>query len=224
MRPVYFDIETEVLAEQDIAPFTPEFEAPSNYKDPEKIREAIEAKRRSWMDKAALDARTGKVLCIGLMRPVCTSDEPIFDLLEGEEDEILTNFWLMFAMGEYDRIPWVGFNIKHFDVEFLKRRSWVNGVSVPSCAFYGRWLSPRFIDLMEIYGDQVSLDHLAKLLKVGEKNGHGKDFAKLWHAEKDKAVEYLRNDLALVYKAAKVMTAENWFPKENAPSLERVKE
>ena len=50
-----------------------------------------------------------------------------------------------------------------------------------------------------------SLDVIAKHLGIGEKNGSGADFARLWQSDRAKAVEYLRNDLQLTVKVAEAL-------------------
>ena len=75
MHTIFFDIETGPLPEGELAallpPFDPAEVKTGNIKDPakiaEKIREAEEAHRRDFFDRAALDPLTGRVLAIGMM-------------------------------------------------------------------------------------------------------------------------------------------------------------
>ena len=50
-----------------------------------------------------------------------------------------------------------------------------------------------------------SLDTIAKHLGVGQKNGHGEDFARLWQTDREKALAYLRNDLELTGRIAEAL-------------------
>jgi hypothetical protein len=44
---------------------------------------------------------------------------------------------------------------------------------------------------------KCSLDHIAKALDCGEKNGNGDKFAALYESDEDAALNYLRNDLKM---------------------------
>ena len=66
-KTIVLDIETAPLPESELAPLMPEFSAPSTWKDPEKIKAAIETKRAEWLESCALDALTCRVLAIGLV-------------------------------------------------------------------------------------------------------------------------------------------------------------
>ena len=58
------DIESGPRPEADLV--IPEFEANKTYKDPAKIAVDLEAKKKAWLDDAALHADRGMVLAIGL--------------------------------------------------------------------------------------------------------------------------------------------------------------
>lgn len=203
MSVCFFDLESAPLPEDDLIRVMPEFKAPSNYKDKEKIAESVAEQFRNWKDRAALDATTGRVLCIG------TLENNVFSVIEGKEDWILQQFWLWLevrhlAMGH----TVAGFSIFHFDLPFLVRRSWINGITVPSIARRSNKWQPWNEDIHDIANDwqcgnreqTISLDTLAKCLGVGAKNGSGKDFASLYVTNKPQAMEYLKNDLELTRK------------------------
>lgn len=195
MNRIYWDIETAPLPESDVAHLCPEFEAPGNIKDPEKIRASIAGKRESWLDKLALDAVTGSVCAIGII----TDAEPVITLAsETTEELLIKSFWLSF-MAHSERSQFIGFNIFKFDLPFLIRRSWKLGIPIPIGIRSGRYFGDSLIDLMEIYQlgnrmDFISLDTVSKFLGVGEKTGNGKDFHKL---STDEQRTYLANDLRL---------------------------
>ena len=204
--PIIFDIETAPLPEAELTPFMPEFEAPGNFKDPEKIKAAIEAKKAAWLEDAALEPMTGRVICIGML----IGGEFVLICEPTTETLILQEFWQAAKIEDYDIHTLIGFNIAQFDLPYLVKRSWKLGVEVPMLGLRdGRyWKKERVIDLREIwqFRDRQaagSLDTISKHLGVGAKTGNGKDFAKLWIEDREKAIAYLRNDLELCREISK---------------------
>lgn len=199
-KTIIFDIESASLSEAELQAVMPQFEAPSNFKDPEKIAAAIEAKRKAWIADAALDPLTGRVLAIGLL----VNGE--FHLISEPATEALMiqEFWT--AIGPEDRL--IGFNCCSFDLQFLIRRSWKLSVTVPLHIREGRYWSHQITDLREVWGlgDRQaagSLDTIAKHLGIGAKTGNGADFAATWATDREAAIAYLRNDLSLTAGIAK---------------------
>jgi 3'-5' exonuclease len=196
----YFDIETGPESDEVLAKLIPEFTAPANYKDPEKIRQNIAEQALAWKERAALSAESGVVLCIGI------EDGTGFTILDvnGDEKALLRQFWGWLELHQITNNHQVlGFNIFDFDLPFLIRRSWKLGVSVPAVVRSGRYWSEQLVDIMAVWGcgnrqQTISLDRLAKYLGVGAKNGDGKDFAKLWASDRVAAEAYLENDLKLL--------------------------
>jgi len=200
---VCFDIETGPLPLPELKEMMPEFEAPSNYKDEEKIAKVIESKRLAWIEKAALDARTGRVLAIGYTLEG-QSGVQIVDDSEGEA-ALLESWWTYYRKCSSVGAHWIGHNIRSFDFPFLIRRSMKHGVCLPAGLLANGLRYDRLVvDLMEIWacGDFkaafMSLDKMAKFLGVGAKNGNGKDFYNLYKTDQAKAFDYLRNDVRLV--------------------------
>jgi len=163
---------------------------------------------------AALSPLTGRVLAIGVQ----TEKGVGIEHCDGDEVALLNKFWALYsrcrAMSPSPK-KMVGANILGFDLPFLIRRSWILQVDVPHNVRNGRYFDAMFIDLCEVWlcgqrfgsGISASLDTMARALGVGEKPAGvtGADFAKLWGGtadEKAKAVEYLRNDLAMTAKVA----------------------
>lgn len=208
-RKICFDIETGPLPLPELEAMMPEFEAPSNYKDEEKIARAIEAKKLAWIDKAALDARTGRVLAIGHTLEGQDGVQCIDDS-EGEA-ALLEHWWDYYRKSRNVGAHWIGHNIRAFDFPFLVRRSLKHGLCLPSgLVANGIRYDRLIVDLMEVWGcgdykTTISLDNLAKFLGVGAKNGSGKDFYGLYKTDRDKALDYLRNDVNLVKACWEVM-------------------
>ena len=215
MQTIIFDIETGPLPEPELAalipPFDPAEVKTGNLKDPDKIAakiaEAESNHRRDFLDKAALDPLTGRVLAIGLL--YLDSHEVVI-LDHDDEAQLLRDFWAATLMQHGHAPQMVGFNIHLFDLPFLVRRSWKHRIQVPPGIRCGRYWSEHMVDLRDYWqlGDRQargSLDAIAKHLGVGAKNGNGADFAKLWHTDRPKAIEYLRNDLTLTAKIAEIL-------------------
>jgi len=198
---LYFDIETAALSESELQAIMPEFEAPANYRDEAKIKAAIEEKRKAWLEDAALDPLTGRVLCIGLL----LGDK--FTVLDNPSEALLlSEFWGRCVIPGRRMI---GFNVCQFDLRFLLARAWKHGLN-PQHVRKGRYWSDDFVDLRDVWqcGDRQahgSLDSIAKHFGVGQKTGNGKDFAKLCETDREKALEYLRNDLMLTKAIAERM-------------------
>ena len=216
MNTIIFDIETGPLPESELAallpPFDPAEVKTGNIKDPDKIAakvaEAEANHRQEFIERAALDPLTGRVVAVGLLYP----DSGEFHVI-GHEDEAATlrEFWDV-CRGEQGRIhQLVGFNTHLFDLPFLIRRSWKHRVPVPLGIRRGRYWSDEMLDLRDGWqlGDRMakgSLDVIAKHLGVGAKNGDGKAFAELWASDRAQAVAYLRNDVQLTAKVAEVLS------------------
>lgn len=205
-HPIVFDIETGPLPESELAPFMPTEWPLGNIKDPEKIKAAIETKKKAWIADAALEPMTGQVLAIGLWI------NETFVLISEPQTEamMLHEFWdAIQGSGSIHRI--IGFSCNSFDLPFLVKRSWRYDVSVPDALFSGNprypW-SSQVKDLREYWqlGDRQaagSLDTVSKHLRIGAKTGNGADFHTLWSKDREAAVAYLRNDLALTAAMAK---------------------
>jgi len=215
MNTILCDIETGPLAEAELAAMAPPFDAAEvkvgDLKDPGKIAARLaEAEAMHWRDfpkRAALDPLTGRVLAVGLL-----FENGEFSAI-GHDDEaaILREFWTA-CRRDKSRQRMIGFNTHLFDLPFLMRRSFKHRVEVPDGIRRGRYWSEEMVDLREEWqlGDRQargSLDTIARHLGVGQKNGHGEDFARLWQADRAKAVAYLRKDLELTSRIAEALRA-----------------
>jgi hypothetical protein len=212
MKTIFFDVETGPLPEPEIAAMVPPFDPAEvrtgNLRDPgriaAKLAEAEANHRRDFIERAALDPLTGRVVAIGLLHLAGARFEVI-----GHDDEAQTlrEFWAA-CCGEMGRIhQMVGFNIYQFDLPFLFRRSWKHRVEVPFGIRRGRYWADEMGDLRDYWqlGDRQargSLDSISKHLGLGGKTGDGKVFAELWRTDREQAVAYLRNDVELTARVA----------------------
>ena len=215
MQTIVFDVETGPLAESELSallpPFDPAEVKTGNLKDPakiaEKIAEAEANHRRDFIERAALDPLTGRVIAIGMLD---LETDKFFIIGHDDEARTLREFWEA-ARGDMGRInPLIGFNICNFDLPFLYRRSWKHRIAVPFGIRRGRYWSDQVVDLRDAWqlGDRQargSLDSIARHFGVGAKNGDGKAFAELWQTNRQQAEAYLRNDIELTAKIADVL-------------------
>lgn len=223
-RLVAFDIETGPLPTSTLEPLLPEFDPSEvklgNAKDPAlvaaKIEAAREKHRSDFIEKAALDPLTGRVLAVGLLvfgpneERVSTDVAINANSSDGAEREILEGFWRVFEKSlTGERTFFVGHNSTDFDLPFLVTRSRVLGVKVPSlvvrrsgnrCSFSDRFIDTRTVFALgrDVRSMKTSLGHLCRLLGLGDKAGDGADFAGLVEAGRlEEAKAYLLRDIQL---------------------------
>lgn len=167
---------------------------------------------QNFKNSAALDPTTGQILAIGCWSMTKNS----FSLVAGDESTILAKFWEIYGKMRASTPPrkLVGCNSNGFDLPFLIRRSWILGVEIPTTVRKGRYFDELFVDLRDIWlcgqhwgGCESSLNHMAVALGVGKKTEGvtGADFGRLWNGtkeEREKAIEYLKNDVEITAKVA----------------------
>lgn len=205
MKIKFIDIETRPLPLADLEKVMPEFTAPSNWKDPEKIAANVAEQKQAWIQKAALSPLTASVAAVGLDLDVDAGITILEDSTASEAD-ILQNTWDGISQSGSYPIPVSGWNIREFDIPFLIKRSWFNGVNVPWTTL--EWfrgsssLNGQFQDLMQWFGityadKYTKLDTVAKLLGLSGKVDLG---GKLWYEIEDTgiATEYLIQDVKLL--------------------------
>lgn len=198
---IYLDIETGPSPRA--LEFQPQFEAPKNYRDPEKIRGVIEDKRDEWLRGLALSAVTGSVIAVG----VAIESDPV-EIISGEtESELLWRLWTRLSDPVRFSPRLCGWNLCGFDLPFLQKRTWANNIPSPGWVFPRGRLSYVHRDLLREWcgenpGDRVSLDTVGKLFGLGGKTGSGAEFAQQWAEDRPQAMEYLRRDIELTRAVA----------------------
>ncbi len=191
--------------------------------------------RNKWqtemMGKAALSALTGTVKAIGVWNTAGTSktivavDPDAINLGQSPigqdviyidlptEGRLLKWFWDTWRLSGS---VWVGHNIHGFDLPFLIRRSWMNGVIVPEGVQQqgGRYFSNQLVDTMARWNcggrDYVKLEVISRFFGGQEKPSDctGADFARLFdNGGEDRlaALRYLAGDLEMTAHAAEAM-------------------
>ena len=155
-------------------------------------------------DRCALDAKTGRVILCGFCDITRGRREyaTLFADTDSAEDErgMLNNAFEILDKADVT----VGHNVRNFDLRFMVRRAFAVGVVPPPRiikALVSRY-DPSIVDTMELYalGDYksfVSLTHLCGYLgiELPKQDMHGKDFAKVWETDRDKCIEYNKDDL-----------------------------
>ena len=191
---IVFNIETDALPRDEILHLMPEFTAPSNYKDAEKIQVYKTKKQDEWLLDAPMSALSGRVLAIGVQEPT----KNVLSFLNNNEADLLRNFWEYYRRNT--QCKFVGFNCNSFVIPFLVRRSWANRVQIPNI-FHGRYLSGNFIDLAQVWScgtyEKVSLEHLARFFGIKIKNPDVK-FNAMWEINPLSALEKLKSDVMAI--------------------------
>jgi len=190
-RPAMFlDIATACNPEMTALAPEPVVVAPSNYKDPEKIKEYVEretaCRKAELIEKAALDPDYGKILSIG----IGLADAPVYpegkfpitvlvnkDLYgTGEdlsypadacsEENLLRIFWKTFyeVNGRC-----IGYNVLGFDLPFLMRRSMALGVKPSITPMLAKYRTEPVTDLYGIlynWAPGKGLKQVARLYNI----------------------------------------------------------
>jgi hypothetical protein len=211
---ITFDIETRSLPEPHLRqmycePTFEEFSASCDQRwKPDTVHAKYEeAKAGGWsrfLDKAALSAVTAEVLAIGYFR--LETMRFVMDWQEDgrkEECQLIAQFWHQWEKARDAGERFTGVNIVEFDLPFLRQRSFILGVSIPEDAFSGRYWHRSFVDLADEWRsgkkfgqESASFETLARAFGTEGKQGEsGKDFAVCWEADRERAIEYLRNDV-----------------------------
>ncbi len=202
-------------------------------KDPDKIAAKIQADREKHADtvaafankmrqfrmeqyaKAALSARTGRVLAIGYMMfeigDQNSAIEWVDDVSSKDERDLVGTFWEFFLDHKADHY-FLGHNIIGFDVPFLMQRSFVLGLNPPSEFHAVPRYSPRFVDTAHYWGagkypkEYISLEDLCFVLGLDmKKTADGAMFYEMFEQEPNKAREYCLNDLHMTLACAERM-------------------
>jgi hypothetical protein len=151
--------------------------------------------------KGALDALTGRIVCIGLLFDdgQKTTEAPVVEL---DERRLLERFWS--SLGEADVL--VGHNLLEFDLPFIRQRSWIHGIQPSRQIDLRKYYTADVVDTMQVWNNWApkkggTLANLASAFGCGVKSGHGTDVAQWW-ASRDIAsiVKYCMQDVWLAYR------------------------
>lgn len=153
------------------------------------------------LTKGALDALTGRVVCIGLLIDDGARLEEM--AIAGEDEaQILTEFWK--TVHPTDVL--VGHNVVDFDLAFIRQRSWIRGVRPTRVVDLRKYYTVDVRDTLQIWTNWgfkkqgVTLDALGAALECGQKSAHGFDVAQWWATRDLEAIkQYCIGDVRLTY-------------------------
>lgn len=157
--------------------------------------------------KGALDALTGRIVCIGLLFDdgKNTTEATIID---PDETLLLERFWASLLSTDV----LVGHNILEFDLPFAKQRSWILGVRPTRSLDMRKYYTGDVADTMQMWTNWgfkkgVSLDVLGQALGVGRKTGQGADVAQWWALRDFQSIgTYCLDDVRLTYRVYRRLT------------------
>lgn len=153
-------------------------------------------------EKGALDAMTGRVVCVGML--IDDGREAKEITFAGEDEvRIITGFWHALKPGD----ALVGHNVLDFDIRFLQQRSWILGIQPSRILDTRRYYTADVIDTLQLWtnwsGNKkgVTLDALGSALGCGRKTGEGARVAEWWAVRDiDSIKKYCREDVQLTYR------------------------
>lgn len=213
MTKLYFDLETAPLPPEQVQKLMPEFLPAANLKDPAKIEASIAEKKASWLNDCALRAITGQIIAVAV---ASNENEPFVYHTVPERELIVSALHTLGSqLHQSSPGPIYTWNGSGFDLPFLCARAAVYkfpAFNELTSRFRGRFTwNESFIDAKQVWSmyspdhRDTSLAKVALALGVGEKIGNGKDFADLLKSDQQKAIEYCKNDVAMLRGIVKAM-------------------
>ena len=193
MKIFYFDIET-VPTDQAL-------------KENGLLEAQIQLDEAELIKKLSLSAATAKIICL------CYTIEPSLinsvDVLQGEETEIIKNFWKLAA----DCNLFVGHNILDFDLRFIYQRSVIHQIKPSRDIPFTRFRNAPVFDTMQEWSkwgrEHVSLDSLTKALGIPspKENLDGSKVYPYYRAGKlPEIIEYCKRDVDSVRQVYRRLT------------------
>jgi hypothetical protein len=172
--------------------------------------------------KGALDAMTGRIVCIGML---IDDGRAVVEMAFAGEDErrIISDFWDEIRAGDVI----VGHNVIDFDLRFLQQRSWILGIRPSRSLDTRRYYTADVVDTLQLWtnwgGNKrgVTLDALGSALGCGRKTGEGTNVAQWWASrDLDRIKKYCRDDVRLAYRVFCRLTYRE--PRQFTSDAERV--
>lgn len=208
-----------LIVDIETGPKTPEYIETFFNANDEWTEERTTKEKAKFVEKSPLKAHLSNILAIGygyytecaLTVAIDTNDGTDTESTDEHEGRMTARFWTLYHRVISARSRLIGFNSDHFDLPYLQRKAWIHAVKTqPLITKYGK--TPDFcFDLHKEwkagvwgYDDSISLNNLCRALGVqGKLPGvSGANFHTLYQTEREKALEYLRSDIAATARAA----------------------
>lgn len=203
----YFVFDIETVPNERAAKYLEQakYEAPSNYKDQDKIAAYIENAKKKDLEKAALYWWTGRIVAIGYRSTFMSC---AFTIMGKDEADLIKCFFGVLCAEEKRSLcenffP-IGKNSKNFDIPYIIARAMYHDLGIPACLKQRRGLS----DIDEIFGtssssQKGSLADYAFGLNLDGKLGSG-EMVKDWFADEDegwnKIKAYCSQDVEITHE------------------------
>lgn len=212
---ITLDIETlptdnaEVIAEIEAS-----IRPPAQYKKPDSIAQWMaenkESELKELIAKTALDAAYGKIACIAWKHDDWPTQST--EANHTEKDAINTLYKFIETLG--GRLLICGHLVKTFDLQFLKQRSIILGIMPPNalievmnCSLYDGRIADTNLMWTGDRNKRIKLDTLCKILGIAGKNGFdGSMVAETWKIDKQKVIDYCKQDVELTYQVYNKLT------------------
>jgi 3'-5' exonuclease len=153
--------------------------------------------------KAALDAITGRIVCIGTMLVEDYRANKATVFVGENESNLLRGFWSLLLECKTQRF--IAHNGMSFDLPYLWRRSVILNVRPPFAIDLRKYRTDCVYDTMCVWGNWemrtlTSLDMLSQALGVGSKSASGNDVFGLWQSgDYSTLAKYCLRDCWLTY-------------------------
>lgn len=189
-----------VMADDDMLVYADREEIKlGNRKDPEKIRAHLIAETHKVVDRGALLPFGAEIVAIGAALTI--EDEPVASWVrsdEHSESDCIEAFFDRFAIEIRSGAPWVGFNLRGFDLPLIRARCAVLGVRLPSSfprdTSRDKYDREHIYDIQDVLGLRGTLDNWLRVFGLPGKRSSGAAVASMTHEELH---EYVCEDVHL---------------------------
>jgi hypothetical protein len=164
----------------------------------DEVLEADEAK------KAALDALSGRIICIGSIVLDEFKAQSASSIVSDDEPKLLNEFWS--TLRRENVKSFVAHNGLGFDLPYIWKRSVINQVRPSFPLDLRRYRNDFVYDTMCVWGNwelrgNVSLNALASGLGLGAKSGSGEQVLQFWREGQHRRIaEYCLDDCWITYQ------------------------
>jgi predicted PolB exonuclease-like 3'-5' exonuclease len=154
--------------------------------------------------KAALDALTGRIVCIGFIIVDEFKAQSAVSMVSDDEAKLLDDFWS--TLQRENIKSFVAHNGLSFDLPYIWKRSVINQVKPTIQLDLRRYRNDFVFDTMCVWGNwetrgNASLNALACGLGLGAKSGSGDQVLQLWREGRHQEIaEYCLHDCWLTYE------------------------